>query len=401
MAQAAVTEFKQNIGESQELFRDRATSMREERMASGQCRPFTIVNFNWYPLSLQGLFKRYRVPTPYDTRLPEDALRIQIEWDGVTRRGHALTIREPLVDGKNVGAKWRQGGYPGEAIPNREPVLHDPIEIGFNFLEHYSPIFVTEGNAMAPAPPKDARKGYGVMCFEGDIHLLERMLGRDEKGGLKEKDRTLRVPLARVQRIGKTVNRIYRTAPCDLEKYLERMFDGQFNFAKAIMARAQQKWNGTDEDRNDISLFDRATYQWMIQMGYAAQPKPGEKTWLHEMLSVSGIDSGPKADPNCRLCQSCRKPETFPGAPFCTCGAPIDTLQTYLAGYPVADAWLMALTGEQREKMLKERERRMQGFEEPGGEKRGRYKGKNSGGSAEPAQPAAHAPSTAMPGEGD
>lgn len=401
-----VTATQEAIGTAQQLFADQARSKREELAETGQCQPFTIVNFNPVGLRLEGELQRYSVPSPFDGRLPPNVLRVRLPYDGRERLGHLLTIRDPHIYGRNVGAQWHPGGGPGDAVVSREVMYYTPMAIAYNFLEHFSPIFVTGADGKAAPPPKDARKIYGVLAFKGDLHTLEKLIAEENPA-----KRRIEVPLAVVRTSGKLSVRSYRSVETSLDDYLARMFDGQLRFADAVVARAQQKHNGTDEDRKDISAADRVWYRWAIDMGYAAPPKPGERTWLNELLTLRAPSSpGEEAAPAVRKCQACRKPEPEPGTPFCpNCNAPIDTFDTFMAGYPVAESWLMALRGEEREIALEEMKLRKQGFEEQpvaSGQQRMEK-------AAKPAKPAARGPykggskpadevraeSTAMPGE--
>ena len=355
------------IGQSQSAFADAARSKREELIESGQCEPYTVVNFNPVVLRNQGEMQRYTVWTPADERLPgvEHPLggsRVTLEYDGRKRVGHILTIREPHIYGKNIGATWFQGGGPGDAIPQREPLYFTPCAIAYSFLEHFSPIFATGADGKAAPPPKDARKIYGVLAFKGDIHTLTRLVNESDKD-----KRVIEVPLATVRTSGRLQTRTFRSVKWNLDEYLARMFDGQLRYADAVVSRAQQRFNGTEEDRKDISASDRIWYRWAISMGYAPPPKAGEKTWLNELLTLTPTGSSAAElgeDPR-RKCQSCRTVEPEAGTPFCPkCGAPINTFETFMAGFPVADAWLMALVlgDEPGEIVLAELEIRKAGF---------------------------------------
>jgi hypothetical protein len=355
----AITPGQEAVGAAQSAFADAARAKREELIESGQCEPFTVVNFNPPPLRLQGELMRYCVWSPEDDRLPpgEHGMRVTLPYDGRDRIGHVLTVREPHIYGKNVGATWYQGGGPGDAIPQREPLYFTPCAIAYSFLEHFSPIFATGADGKAAPPPKDARKMFGVLAFKGDIHLLARL--SEEKDVTK---RVIEVPLAILATSGKLVTRRYRTVKWNLDDYLAKMFDGQLRYADAVISRAQQRFNGTEEDRKDISVSDRVWYRWAIRLGYAPPPKPGERTWLNELLTLTTAETA-SVPSGLRKCQSCRTAEPEPETPFCPkCGAPINTFDTFMAGFPVAEAWLMALKGEERDIVLAELEIRKQGF---------------------------------------
>lgn len=343
------------VGEAQQLFSEQSKAKSQELMETAQCQPFSVVNFNPVELALQGEMKRYKVPSPDDMRLPRDVQRIRLPYDGKDRVGHLWTARYPHMYGKMIGAQGL--GQPGEVVPQREVQYFLPITIAYTFLEHFSPIFVAPEGTVQPPSPKDARKIYGVLVFKGDIHVLENLLA------MEDTERALiEVPVAHVTQIGKTSHKSYRTVQVNLHRYLERMFEGQKRFADATISRAQQKWS-EDQSIRDISDSDRVWYRWAINLGYAPKPKPGEKTWLNELL-LMGSDSGSAiADSRLRKCQSCKKTEPEAGTPFCSCGSPINTFETYMAGHPVADAWLMTLRGEERDVALAERKLRMQGFE--------------------------------------
>lgn len=344
------------VGTSQRLFAQQVEAKAQEMIETGQCTPFTVINFNPMPVGLQGVLKQYKVWTPDDGKLPKDVLRISVEWEGKERRGHVLTIREPKKDGKMVGAT--AGGAPGEVTAQREPKLYMPKEIAYSFMEHFSPVFTARPGTVLPPAPKDARRIFGVLVFEGDIHTLEGLLNEADPD-----KRIINVPVCHVHTVGNTSIKAFRTVQFSLDRYLEQMFSGQKKYADGAITRAQQKWNGTDQDRADISDSDRVWYRWAIDLGYAKKPTNNEKTWLNEYLTLTGGDEEPKVDPRLRKCQACKALEPEVDTPFCTkCAAPINTFTTYMAGFPVADAWLMALRGEERDLAMTEYRLRKQGF---------------------------------------
>lgn len=341
------------VGEAQRLFAEQAAAGVRELIESGQCKPFSIINFNPVECGLQGELKRYKVPSPYDQRLPSDVLRIAIPYDGKDRRGHVLTIREPHKYGKMTGAKGE--GSPGEVTAQREPKYLTPQAVAYGFMEHFSPIFTARPGTVLPPAPKDARKIFGLLVFEGDVHTLENLLDEDDPA-----KRVIRVPVCHVTTVGKTSIKSFRTIEYSLDDYLEQMFRGQRRFADATVARAQQKWSET-QTIMDISDTDRVWYRWMIDLGWAKRPTLGEKSWLNEYLVTSGEES--KVDSRLRKCQACKATEPEVDTPFCPkCAAPINTFKTFMDGFPVADAWLQTLRGEEREVAMVEYKLRKQGF---------------------------------------
>lgn len=341
------------VGEAQRLFAEQAAAGAAELVESGQCKAFSIINFNPVECGLQGELKRYKVPTPYDERLPEDVLRITLPYDGREYCGHVLTLREPHKYGKMTGATG--AGSPGEVIAQREPKYLTPQAIAYSFMEHFSPIFTARAGMVLPPAPKDARKIFGLLVFEGDIHTIQNLFDEDDLA-----KRVIRVPVAHISTVGKSSIRGYRTVEYQLDEYLEKMFSGQRRFADATVARAQQKWSET-ETISDISDSDRVWFRWMISMGYAKKPALGEKTWLNEYLVLNDMET--RANSNLRKCQACRAVEPEAGTPFCPkCNAPINTFQTFMEGFPVADSWLMSLKGEERELALTEMKLRKVGF---------------------------------------
>ena len=353
MPQTAVQEA---IGNSQQMFADNVQAKRQELIDSGACVPCSVVNFNPVPLTLQGELRAFSVPSAYDDRLPSDVLRFTLDYEGKKRRGHAITIRFPHFYGRNVSAQWHQGGGPGDAIVQRDAMYYLPVALGYMLLEHFSPIFVRGPGDKAAPPPKDLRGLYGVLAFRGDIHHLQSVLNEPEP-----EKRRIQVPLAVVRTTGKIVQRSYTWAETGIDDYLEKMFAGQRQSARAKIMRAHQRWNGTEVDRNDISEIDRVWYRWAISLGYAEAPEKGKASWLYDELAMPA--PGQAAAPTLRKCQSCRTPEPEPGTPFCPkCAAPISTFDTFMAGFPVAEAWLQALKGEEREIVLEELRTRKEGF---------------------------------------
>jgi hypothetical protein len=348
----------QQIGESQRLFAEQVKAKYEELMLTGQCEPFTVVSFNPVEVGLQGILKQFKVPTPDDERLPKNVLRVTLPYDGYDRVGSVLTLREPKMYGKMVGAA--SGGAPGEVIPQQEVQYYLPSAIAYSFLEHFSPIFMAPAGTIQPPAPKDARKLYGLLVFKGDIHTLERLLDEDDTS-----KQIIEVPIAHVTIIGKSSHKTYRTVRFNLQDYITRMFEGQKKFADATISRAQQKWS-EEQGIRDISDSDRTWYRWAIAHGYAPKPKPGEKTWLNELLVMTGA-AETQIDSRLRKCPGCRTREPEADTPFCPkCNMPMDTFKTYMAGHHVADSYLMTLRGEEREIALAERKIRLQGFEHQG-----------------------------------
>ena len=376
------------VGEAQRLFAEQAEARVQEVIASGQCQPYTIINFNPVPLGLQGVLKQYKVWTPEDGKLPQDVFRVSLEYDGKLRRGHALTIRDPKKDGKMTGASGT--GQPGEVIAQREPKLYMPREIAYSFMEHFSPVFTAVRGTVLPPAPKDARKIFGVLIFEGDIHTFENLMAEEDPAR-----RIIKVPVCHVQTVGKTSIKSFRTVDFPLDEYMNQMFTGQRKYGDAAITRAQQKWNGTDEDRKDISDSDRVWFRYFIDLGYAKKPAPGEKTWLNEYLTLTGEGTDGRIK-----CQSCKTLEPELETSFCPkCNAPVDIFRTYVThGKPVAEAWLQSLKGEERELALEEYKRRKVGFgeETPEPARRGPYK---RGKSVDPTEEVPAAETTALPGE--
>ncbi|HUD74179.1 MAG TPA: hypothetical protein VMQ76_03830 [Terracidiphilus sp.] len=394
------------VGEAQRLFAQEARAKYEELMETGQVEPFTVVNFNPVEIGLQGLLKQYKVPSPSDVRLPPDVSRIRLPYDGKDRVGHLWTCRFPKIYGGMIGAKGV--GNPGEVVPQQQVKYLLPIAIAYSFLEHFSPLFMAPAGVVLPPTPKDARRIYGLLVFKGDVHTLERELAKEDPA-----KQIIEVPIAHYRMIGKEALKTYRTTKVNLQEYIERMFAGQKRFADATISRAQQRWS-EDQSIREISENDRVWYRWAIHLGYAPQPKSGEKSWLNQMLSLTGAETEAKADSRLRKCQSCKKLEPEPDTPFCSCGSPVNTFTTYMAGYPMADAWLMSLRGEEREVALAERKLRLQGFEEqgpenssqepekpeesPAGHTRGSYK-KSRRAKIDPNEEIPAAETTALPGE--
>lgn len=383
------------VGEAQRLFAEQAEARVQELIETGQSTPFTIANFNPVEVGLQGVLKQYKVPSPYDKRLP-DALRFTLPYEGREFLGHALTIRYPKKDGKMTGAQGT--GSPGEVTAQREPKIYMPREIAYSLMEHFSPVFTARPGTVLPPAPKDGTKIFGLLVFEGDIHTLERVLVEEDPA-----KRIIKVPVCHISTVGKTSIKSFRTVEFNLDEYLEQMFAGQRKYAGAKWARAQHRFSGTEQDRADISESDRVWYRWLIQMGYKEEPPKGEKSWLNDDY---GLDvQGTKTVSNLRKCQACKAVEPEVDTPFCPrCASPINTFATFMAGFPVADAWLMALKGEEREIALAEVKIRKQGFgDEPiavSGESKSRKK-KSPGSTTEidPTEEIPAADTTAMPGE--
>lgn len=341
----------QTIGKAQEDFAQRAKMRRAE--LDGHFAPFTVINFNPVALALEGILKRYKVPSPDDRRLPVDVQRVTLAFRGGERVGHALTIREPLIYGRMSGAKGTDA--PGEVIPEQEVTEMLPLAIAYAFLEHYSPIFAVRSDKMVAAPPKPARRMYGVLAFEGDVHTLE-------PHRLQQSNRIIKVPLARVLTIGRSNRRVYEAVEFSLDEYLEKMFEGQKRYADLVISRAQQKFT-EGKAREEIGVAERTWYRFAIRMGWTPAPKDPDKTWLNELISLTLPEGDGTAGVTLRKCPGCRAIEPEPDTPFCPkCNRPMDTFKTFMAGHPVAEAFLATLQGEERELAMAEYKRRQQGM---------------------------------------
>jgi hypothetical protein len=318
----------------------------------GHFSPFTVINFNPLALRQEGILKRYPVPSPDDDRLPPGVQRVSLNWRGKDRIGHAMTFREPLIYGGMSGAK--SAGAAGEVIPEQEVREMLPVAIAYSFLEHYSPIIATRKDGMVAPPPGSARRMFGVLAFEGDIHVLE-------PHRLEQSKRMIRVPLAKILTIGKTNRRVFETVEFSLDEYLDKMFEGQRRYADIVVSRAQTKYT-EGKAREEIGAAERTWYRWAIRMGYAEAPKYPERTWLNELISLTRPD-GEAPGVELRKCPGCRTVEPEPDTPFCAkCNRPMDTFKTFMAGHHVPDGFLMALGGEERELAMAEYRRRQEGF---------------------------------------
>jgi hypothetical protein len=353
------------IGESQRNFSMEASSKAEELRETGQCKPFTVVNFNPVPVDLSGELKRYRIPTADDDRLPKEVSRISFEWGGQIRRGHALTISEPHMYGRNAGAHSFNGNQ-AMAIPEREVQYFLPVAIAYHFLEHYSTIFVAKGPQRVTAPPKDRKKIFGLLVFEGNLRALEET-------NLNKNGRMIRVPVAREMQNRK---RMYSTIEYNFDDYLDEMFSGQLKYADTVVSRAQAHANEGPEGMKEIGSNDRLWLRWAMQFDETLRTSPavvGNKAWLNDLMSLRGATD--RTVDARRKCQACRAIEPEVGTPFCPkCNAPIDTFDTFMAGFPVSESWLQTLKGERREQALNEYHSRSAGFVGGAKRERGPYK---------------------------
>lgn len=389
----------QMIGEAQEVFSQRAAAKREE-MRLQNVPAYTVINFNPIELKLDGIFKGYPVANPYDKRLPENVGRVVMNWRGRDYVGHILVIRDPFIDGRNVGARSvngqpaMQGG--GETVVEREVVAYPPAAIAYSLLEHYSPIFSVPADGRVAPPPTNVRRICGVLAFEGRLDAISPEV-------LQKRNGMIRVPVARMLTIGRTSQRVIETVEYPLAAWKDQMFEGQRRYADMVISRAQQKFV-EGKGREEIGSAERTWYRWAIDMGYTPRPKDPDKTWLNELISLTNLSDEELREP-LRKCQACRKPEPEPGTPFCSCGSPIHTFTTFMAGFPVAMSWLMALQGEERDLAIAEYQRRQQGFEgaqEDGPAKMPAAKPTGRGAGGKPVKRGEEIPSaasTAMPGE--
>ena len=365
---------------TQDGFTEERNALREQRAAEGLYKTFTIINFNDdVPLTLEGQLNKYKVPSPTDPYLPADVSRIVMSYDGRDRLGHALVIRWPEYYGKMKSAQPSKIGLMSDPQVERDVAFYDPIAIAYAFLEHFSPIFYMAADKRIGTPPTDSKAMGGVMAFEGDLRVID-------PGYLEHNGGTVKVPILRVLKGGK---KTYDTVTVPIADYKRNVFETQKRFALQAITMANRYWAGAQDQKDKINEFHRIRMRWAIKMGYAQMPAPDKPHWFDEAAVVSSLEGeAEEVESNLRLCQACSAREPKPDTPFClNCNAPIDTFRTFmgdpeigLRGFPVPEAWLQALQGEEREIVLEELARRREGFEgtkgpgEPG-PKRGPYKG--------------------------
>ena len=361
--------FNQEMNSASQLqFIGSAANLIEQKKESGECEPVSIVNFNPVALKLSGLFEQYCVPSPMDTRLPADVSRVKCKFDKREHVGHVLTITEPKIYGRNSGGFRSQTN--NEPVLEREPKIALPVQIGYSFLENFSPIYVMGPDNVVANRPREmgaAAQMHGVMAFKGTIRTLERLLHELAQGGNPK----IEVPFAKPTKVGKLATigqfeqRSYRWVECYLDAYMVKMFEGQLKYADSRIARANRLFHGDEVDRKNITDVDRDWRRWAIALGYAKETEDGKKDWLYSMMSLSREDGPAEVNENLRNCKFCKAKEPAENTLICpNCHNPIDVFTSYMAGADVPDSLLMTLRGEERQIVLEERALRRAGFED-------------------------------------
>lgn len=287
----------------------------------GPCAPFTVINLNPVPLTLQGELQRWTVP-PAGKGEP-----IEMAFRGRKFTGAYLTVRTPHIYAAHTGtANDKQSGVD---MPSVEYQYITPSGLVHQFYDHY-----VTGAA-------DAQNMGGIVIFEGDIRTLDpKHLARTEG--------TIWVPKKETTLEGYG-DVVYITEPVKLVDFMEASVVMQRNYADFTIAEGHSFSNSKSEIiQNQLSNYHRTWHNFALAMGYIEEPLPWAVERMKDTPSSQAI-----------YCPDCRNRQKDPEQYFCeNCNAPFNALKAFLAGKTVSEDRLFSYEGEELEAVLGEIKRR-------------------------------------------
>jgi len=286
----------------------------------GPCAPATIINLNPIPLQLYGQLQSYRMAAAGKGNL------VNLLFRGRTFVASYMTIRTPEVWLAHTGIELD----PIADTPQMEPRYVSPVGLAYQFYSHYS------------IGASDAQGIGGILIFEGDIHVLSA-------AHLERNQRMVRVPFAEPSPDlhGEV---IYSSVERSLEEYLGAELDRQRIYAEAIIAEGHSYGTSSDsEERKKLTNLHKIWHNYALDYGYIRKAH----SWASQQL-----DRGPlKEVVSCPDCGTEQQNDEY----FCrNCAAPFDAHKAFMAGKPVASAYLAVYEEDSAEfkDILRELERR-------------------------------------------
>lgn len=296
---------------------DRLTMQRKSEymdlMNSGRSKDSTVINFNPVSLKVEDQNVPWRIPAAPDKL----GKKIKVEFDGQTYIASYFTLRKEMP---RFYAMIRDVNKPSDANENPtavyDPKFITPLELMDQYrIQYTNPQFIPMG---------------GVIVYEGDIHQFI-----NDKGAFAK---TLRIPNSTRLPDGR---RSYFSQEMSLMSELALTLDMQKSFCQGMITQGDE-YNQDEQDRKNITSVHRIWLQYALDMGWKQNSSP----WMSAQLDSE------------ESCKGCGKGKTRKDAWACVCGRYYNPLAAFLAGQPVPESFIYALTGADFDKAATEMKRR-------------------------------------------
>lgn len=296
-------------GPGMKALRLKRQSARIELEHSGRLRPATIVNFNPVQLKVESGLINFSVPAC------NDKVRKGLAY---THGGHryeaaVVTVREPAM------IPWIRDVKP--SLDGENPVSDFdikwalPIELADAFRQSYNESGMNSMNMG------------GVVVFEGDVHTFA-------------KAKTLRV--AKFTMLPDRTRSFY-TEEVDAAELVAKLLEQQREYCQRMIQQGDEYFQNQNQiERQNITSVHRVWAKYAIDMGWKQENPP----WMNAKFDVE------------ESCKGCGAPKNRRDAFFCSCGRPYNAFSAFMAGENVPEAYLLALKGEELDKVLGEMKRR-------------------------------------------
>ncbi len=284
---------------------ERIRSEHQRVQASGLLQPWTIVNFNPVEVGVECALIRFKIPAAGKSQKSVTIAH------GVRKCvGSYVTIREAIVRPKLRNVSRPEGA--DDPIAEYEPLTILPVEQAFLFWQDYH-------NADNPMG--------GVLCFEGDIHVLRRKADK------------LHVPsfVTLADR-----SRQYLGVEIPLVEAIEDVMRMQRAYCDFTLSSAHSMANDEEQARN-ITNIHRTWADFALRLGWIQQIPE----WVFASTDQRDI------------CPACGAAKKHPSALKCQgCGRPYDAFAAYMAGEDVPLSYLVTLPEEKLKQIRDEQVRR-------------------------------------------
>lgn len=296
------------------------TFKRGERW-EGPCAPFTVINLNPVPLTLQGELQRWTIPAAGRGET------VQLNFRGRKFTGSYLTISTPHLYPSHTGT--HNDKQTGVDMPEVQYQHIPPAGLAHQFYDHF-----VEGAA-------DAQYMGGIILFEGDIHTLD-------KKRMERNDGCIWVPKKEITLDG-FGDVVYVVEQKRFEDCVLAAVTMQKNYADQQISEGHgYATSQSDIIRNQLSNYHRVWHNYALTLDYIEKALP----WAVERLRDSPTTQ-------VVLCPDCRTRQADPEQYFCTnCNAPFDPLKAFLAGKTVSPDRLSVYEGEEWDAVVTETQRR-------------------------------------------
>lgn len=153
------------------------------------CNACSVINFNTFPLQMQGQLSRYSVSSFTAKHLMPDEKRITIEFEGERHRAVVKSIAAPCIYVRVSDATPRIGRdmeYDfSNPIRSQTAMSISPLEIAFTIQQSFSPTFGANRCGVIDRRPKNHIKCFGVLAFEGSLDDLKKAAAADQGRSLR------------------------------------------------------------------------------------------------------------------------------------------------------------------------------------------------------------------------